>query len=233
MNESPAARRSRIARHVRRPRVLLPGAACLLLLLSGCTLIGVLASRVVPPPTIPPQYTGLQGKSVAIMAWAPDGTMIDFPNVRLDVAGSLQKNLEQGRDAKAKELKGITFPTPASSIVRLQENRPELEGAPLTDVAPELGASRLVYVEIEFLQTRSDAALELYRGSASATLKVLEVANGTAKVAYEESGITAVFPPGAREEGAPDGDDFVIYRGTVQQLTAEVAKRFVRHTEEQ
>src|SRR5688572_3456589 len=94
MNESPAARRPRIARHLPL-RVLLPGAACLMLLLSGCTLIGVLASRVVPPLTTPAQYTGMQGQSVAIMTWAPDGTMIDFPNVRLDVAGSLQKKLEQ------------------------------------------------------------------------------------------------------------------------------------------
>ena len=234
MIDSPAARRPRTAPRLRL-RVLLPGVACLMMLplLSGCTLIGVLASKVVPPPTIAPQYTGMQGQSVAIMAWAPDGTVIDFPNVRLDLAGSLQQKLEQARDAKSRELKGVTFPTPASSIVRLQENRPELEGAPLTDVAPELGASRLVYVEIEFLQTRSDAAVELYRGSASATLKVVEVAaDGTAKVAYEESGITAVFPPGAREEGTPDGNDFVMYRGTVQELTSEIAKRFIRHAEE-
>jgi len=201
---------------------------------SGCTLFGVLASKVVPKPIIPAQYTGMQGQSIAVMVWAAEGTLIDFPDVRLDLAGSLQNKLKQAQAAKTKGLKGISFPTPATAVVRLQENHPELEAAPLTDVAPQLGASRVIYIELENLQTRSDASVELFRGSAAATVKVVEVSgDGRAKVAYEESGIASVFPPGAREEGTPDGNDFAIYRGTVDQLTSEIAKRFVPHQEEQ
>jgi hypothetical protein len=233
MSDSPAAPPRRRAAWGCRP--LLGHVACgiSLLAMSGCTVLGFVASRVVPAPVVPAQYSGLKDQPIAIMVWAGEGTMIDFPDVRLDVAGSLQKKLEQSREAKVKELKGVSFPTPAASVVRFQESHPELEGAPLTDVAPKLGASRVIYVEIESLQTRSDAAVELYRGSASATVKVLEVADGKAKVAYEESGIAVTFPEKITDAGTPDGNDSVFYAGTVHGLTSEIAKRFVEHPEEQ
>ena len=213
---------------------VLHSALCIpLLALPGCTLIGAVAGKVVPPPVVPAQYAGLREQSVAVMVWAPEGVLIDFPDVRLDVAGSLQLKLQQGRDGKVKELRGVSFPTPAASVVRFQEEHLEFEAAPLTEVAPRLGASRVIYIEIENLQTRSDAAVELYRGSASASVKVVEVTNGQAKVGYEESAVTAVFPPKAREEGTPNGNDSVIYRGTVDELTREIAKRFVSYPEEQ
>jgi hypothetical protein len=219
------------------PFCILHPAFCisLLLTLSGCTILGVLAGKVVPPPTIAPSYTGFQDQSIAIMVWAGEGPMIDFPDVRVDLAGSLQNKLQQGQQAKVKELAGISFPTSATAVVRFQENHPEFEALPLPQVAPKLGTSRVIYVEIENLQTRSDASVELFRGSASASVKVVEIppGGGEGKVAYEESSITAVFPPGAREEGTPDGNDFQIYRGTVDALTTEIAKRFVPHQEEQ
>jgi hypothetical protein len=169
------------------------------------------------------------------MVWAGDGTLIDFPDVRLDLAGGLQTKLQQAEKAKTKELQGITFPVTPAAVARFQENHPEYEARPLAEVAPKLRTSRVIYVEIEDLQTRSNASVELFRGTASATVKVIEVPEpgGPGKVAYEESGVTVVFPPKAREEGTPNGNDFTIYRGTLDALTTEIAKRFVPHTEAQ
>ena len=215
-------------------RVLLATLCISLLTVPGCTLFGALAGKVVPAPTIAPRYTGFQDQSIAIMVWAGEGPTIDFPDVRVDVAGSLQNKLKQGQ-AGTKALAGITFPTPPTAVVRFQENHPEYESMPIVEVAPKLKTTRVIYVEIENLQTRSDASVELFRGSASASIKVIEVppGGGEAKVAYEESSISAVFPPDAREEGSPDGNDFAIYRGTVDALTTEIAKRFVPYQEEQ
>jgi hypothetical protein len=137
--------------------------------------------------------------------------------------------------AKTKELEGVTFPTTPAAVVRFQQNHPEYEAVPPAEVAAKLGTSRVIYIEIENLQTRSDASVELFRGSASATLKVIEVAEGakTGTVAYDEGQISAVFPPNAREEGRPDGNDFAYYRGVVDALTTELAKRFIPYEEEQ
>jgi hypothetical protein len=137
--------------------------------------------------------------------------------------------------AKTKELEGVTFPTTPAAVVRFQQNHPEYEAVPPAEVAAKLGARRVIYVEIENLQTRSDASVELYRGSASATLKVIEIPEGAQKgtVAYDEGHISAVFPPHAREEGRPEGNDFTYYRGIVDALTTELAKRFVPYEEDQ
>ncbi len=215
--------------------ILYPLATVPLLFAAGCTVLGVIAGKALPPPTIPPAYADLHGQSVAVMTWADDAIMIDFPDVRLDLAGSIQMKLQQAQQAKVKELKDMTFATTAAAVVRWQNNHPENDTLPLPQVAPKLNASRVIYVELSNLQTRSDASVELYRGTATATLQVVEVVPGVAqgKVAYEESGITVVFPPKAREEGTPDGSDFAIYRGTVDALAGELAKRFVPHEEEQ
>jgi hypothetical protein len=201
----------------------------------GCTILGVLAGKVVPAPTIQPKYTGLKDQTVAIMVWAGDGTLIDFPDVRLDLAGGLQTKLQQAEKAKTKSVTGIKFPVSTAAVVRFQDNHPENDAKPLAEVAPKLNVSRVIYVEIENLQTRSNASVELFRGSGSATVKIVEVppGGGPGTIAFEESGIESVFPPKAREEGTPDGNDFAIYRGTLDALTTEIAKRFVPYQEEQ
>jgi hypothetical protein len=221
--------------HQRSTAILYPVSSILLIVSSGCTIIGALAGKVVPPPMVAAQYAGLANQSIAIIVWAGEGTMIDFPDVRTDLAGGLQTKLKAAEQVKTKELVGITFPHTPAAVVRLQENHPEYEAMPLVEVAPKLGTTRVIYVEIENLQTRSDAAVELYRGSGSVTLKVVEIPpdGGPARVALEESAISAVFPPNAREEGTPDGNDFAYYRGTVDALTTEIAKRFVPYREEQ
>jgi hypothetical protein len=129
----------------------------------------------------------------------------------------------------------VTFPTTPAAVVRFQQNHPEFEAVPPAEVAAKLGTSRVIYVEIENLQTRSDASVELFRGSASATLKVIEIPEGAKKgtVAYDEGHISAVVPPHTTEEGRPEGNDFAYYRGIVDALTTELAKRFVPYEEEQ
>jgi hypothetical protein len=229
-------RRFRFARSAPTLQRLMSLVVCVVLLFtSGCKLLGVLYAKAAPPPIIPASYTGLKNQPVAIMVWAGEGTMIDFPDARLDVAGSLMGKLQVAMAAKTKELEGVTFPTTPASVVRFQQNHPEFEALPPAEVAAKLGARRVIYVEIESLQTRSDASVELYRGSASATMKVIEIPEGATKgtVAYDEGQIAAVFPPHAREEGRPDGNDFTYYRGTVDALTTELAKRFIPHEEEQ
>lgn len=213
--------------------ILLPSS--LILILSGCTLFGALAGKIVPAQTIAAQYKGLANESIAVMVWAGEGTLIDFPDLRLDLAGGLQKKLLVAQQSKTKELAGATFPTKPAAIVQFQDNHPQHEATPVTELAPKFRASRLIYIEVENLQTRSDASVELYRGSAEATLKVIEVPpdGGPGKVAYEESAISAVFPPHASDEGSPSGNDATMYRGTLDTLTTEIAKRFIPYQEDQ
>jgi len=105
---------------------------------------------------------------------------------------------------------------------------------PLVDVAPRLGATRVLYVELRNFSTRSNVAIDLFRGSALSNLRVVEVTPhlpGSAKVVYTDDDIRATFPTGAGE-GAPLGGDVnpdAIYLGTVQSLALEIAEHFYEH----
>jgi hypothetical protein len=202
----------------------------LLLLPAGCAVFGIAASAI-PEPDIPARYAGLKGHSVAVIVWSDRGLQIDYPSLRLDVASGIQAKLQQAAGARNKDMKETTFPYPAASVVRFQEDHPETADQPIVDVAPRLKADRVIYVELQSLQTRADDSVDLYLGTALASVKVIAVdpATGKGKTVYEESDVGASFPPKAPPEGYPGVGDAKIYRGTVDRLTTLIAIRFFSH----
>lgn len=193
-------------------------------LLGGCGAVGVLASKM--PQYTEPQYFGLSGQSVGVMVWADRGARVDFPSIQLDLATTVQNRLRVSKD---KNVKDTTWPVLPASIVRYQREHPAVELSPITETAPKLGVSRLIYIEVGSISTRSEASLQMYRGNALATLRVIEVNGGVAKVAYEEPNIRAIYPPRSPPDGVLNADDATIYRGTIAALAEQIANRFVRH----
>jgi hypothetical protein len=203
----------------------------LLLLLSGCTALGVAAYKLKPPETIHPQYTNLQGQSIGVMVWADRGIRIDWPNLQVDLANAIQKKLA---DFKKKELAGATYPVQPASIVRYQRDHPEIEALNVTEVAPKFGVSRLIYVELEDFATRSDMSVDLFRGQARGTVRVVEVdPSGKTNMAYENSKVAAQFPKKTPREGLPGAGDAKIYSGIVDAMATEVAHLFIPYQVEE
>lgn len=203
--------------------------ACLILCIAqvGCSVIGV-AAHALPPPTIAPSYLGFEGQTVAVMVWADRALRVDFPSLQLDTAASIQNKL-----SAHKSMKNVSWPVEPRSVVRYQIDHPEIETMPINDIAPRLGVSRLIYVEIERFSTRSEMSVSLYRGSIMATMKVIEVVDGKGTVAFEENSIQAKYPPNVPDEGYPRGEDYQFYLGTVDAFGDEAIKRFVPHVEEE
>lgn len=197
--------------------------------LGGCGILGVAAYKLTPPPTIKPKYTGLVNQSIGVMVFADRGVRIDWPGAQLDLANSIQAKLkEQQEKNKQKTLAGASFPVLPASIVRYQRDYPEIEAMTITDVAPRLGVQRLIYVELEDFATRADASIQLFRGSAVATVRVIEVSpDGKGSVAFEQNNVGAVFPPKSPPEGVANVGDYKIYLGTIDGLATEVVRLFV------
>jgi hypothetical protein len=211
------------------PRAI--GLICLLLLpCAGCQLAG-LGAAVLSQQTIDPSYKGLTKQTVAIMIWIDRGTRIDWPNLQIDTAYSLQKKLQSAIDAKTPELDGVTFIDPPT-VVRFQEDHPELEGRPITEIAPMLGASRVIYIEVSEFSTRPVQSIELYRGSMAGALKVVEISGGHATIGYTENQISIASPKGIPDSGRPDLNENKLYLMTIDDFTTAVAIRFVPHHEE-
>jgi len=75
--------------------------------------------------------------------------------------------------------------------------------------------------------------VELFRGDATASIQVVELLpDGTARIAYQEDSIHAVYPHMVPQDGLPNLGDDKTYLGEVDALSTEIAKRFITHEEE-
>jgi hypothetical protein len=216
------------------PRALIARwlAVCTLgVLASGCQLLG-LAAYTAPDPTVGPKYKGLAGEKGAVMVWADNATSIDWPHLQLDVARGITARLEDAakKPKQYPELKGTVFAAP-ESVVRFQRDHPESAVQSVTDVAPRLDLTRLIYIEIQQFSTRPEESQELYRGSLVGNLKVVEVLNGRAKVTYTEENIKTTYPEKSPEEGVPAGSDIQMYEKTLEVFSEQIANRFMTHVE--
>jgi hypothetical protein len=191
---------------------------------TSCGILGVVAHAV--PEYKDAVYGGLAGQTVGVMVWADRGVRIDWSTIQVDLARNVEDELQK---SGAKEMKGTTWPVDPRSIARYQIDHPGIEATPITDVAPKLGVSRLIYIEITSFSTRSETSLQMYRGSATMTLQVIEIEGGHAKVAYEEANIRAFFPEKGPPEGVLNANDVVIYRGTIIGLAHRVTERLTTH----
>jgi hypothetical protein len=166
------------------------------------------------------------------MVWVDRSVRIDFQSLQLDVANEVQTKLQIAQKDK-KELKGATFPIEPRSIIRYQREHPEIEAGPIVTVAPVFNVSRLIFIEINNLETRPNAQLELFRGQIDATIKVIEIdAAGNAKVAFQEEHMQVSVPDKSPPEGVPNASDVKIYGALLKKFTTEVTWRFFEHWED-
>jgi len=207
-------------------------ALTLCVLAAGCAVLGVLANAA-PPPTVDAKYKGLSKQTVGVMVWTDRALSIDWPSLQLNLSQSMQTRLQNEARKKdhPKELEGTKL-IAAESVVRFQHDHPELETEAITDVAPRMNLTRLIYIEVEKFETRPAESVELFRGTLTGNLKLLEVTEGKAKIVYEEPNIGISYPPKGPEEGSPGLGDAQTYEKTLEAYTTEIVNRFIPHTEE-
>lgn len=192
---------------------------------SSCGLASV-AGRAFEP-NVKAMYSGLVGQSVGILVWADRGIMIDWGTIQLDLANSVEQVLVE---SKAEETKGMTWPFPPASYVKFMRDHPGLESAPITEIAPKFGVSRVIYIEVQNFRTRSQRELELFRGEATMSLKIIEIdPSGVARTAFAEDSIKAIFPDWSPVDGVPSIGDNKTYVGTVEAMATQIANRLMTH----
>lgn len=198
---------------------------------AGCNVIGA-AMQKMPKPDIEAAYKGLAGQKVGVMVYADKSLLIDWPPLQLDLANSIDHKLRQAQKEKTEELEGATFPYQPASFIKYQREHPEIEAMPISDVAPKLGVTRLIYVEVNNFSTRANESTVLFLGHMDVNLKVVAIENGVGKVVYEEPNIRVRYPRHATREGELDKGDRNMYVGTLNEISTEVAVRFFKHPDD-
>lgn len=204
----------------------------LLALLAGCAAFGGPEGK--PEEDNPPKtYGSLSGHTVAIMVWVDAPTRTEYPTIQLDLAKMVRDRLQEKMKPEEEKKKNPPPPTrfiEPASVVRFQREHPGIEATPIEQVAPRLSVERVVYVELERFETQSPRSVMLLKGSARASLRIVEVVNRKATVVLEEVGIKADYPPHA-PEGVMASDQYNIrsvYDGTLSLLADRLANRFDR-----
>ncbi len=189
------------------------------------------------PRHIDAAYKGLANQTVIVMVWMDNSMKTDFPDLRLDIAASLQSKLIQiARDNKPDLLKGTEFPVLANTVVQYQDDHTEVDFEPITDTALKFNGTRLIYLEIKEFSTHSGAP-ELFHGVLKGDLKVIEMSrpgdvSPKARVAFHEEDISVVDNKEDPKDGVPIGTESTVTQKTVDVFTTEVAKRFYPHDED-
>ncbi len=212
------------------PKAILLSTLLLLPPIAGCQIFSFVARAI--PKMVPAVYTGLKGKEVAVLVWTDRAISNDWPEMAFGVGNTLRAKLMTAqKENKPKDLDGTTFPVTPQSIAKFQLEHPEAELSPITDVAPQIGVRRLIYVEITRFQTRSDMAVntDLYLGQIVANVKVVEYENGKSKIGYAEDNVMVKFPKKSPADGTSGLGDVRTYVGTLDALTTEVAWKFYKH----
>lgn len=217
-------------------RLSLLGLCLLLPLMGGCNYLAY-AAAVIPGPPQAAAYPGLAGQRVAIMTWADPAAVFNYQSfgsdVRLDMSMAVQNKLLAAiaADPKLEELQGTTY-IDSRQIYRWGRNHPEMENRAITEVAPrlaaEMGATRVIYLELQPFMTRDPKTEILLKGYTVANVRVVEVNGTAAKVAFEDAGVVGTFPDKA-PEGVPPSesvDETYVYRGLIDRVSTEVALRF-------
>jgi hypothetical protein len=203
--------------------------ALLLLVPQGCAAVGAVASAV-PQPMVSPAYGGLKNQRVGIMVWTDRATAEDHPAIQADVAKSIYGKLQEAADAGIGDVRNVQW-VGIDETLQFQEDHPEMEADPAEEVALRLPVSvtRLIYVEVTAFSLHSDEAVDLSRGSATANLKVIEIAGGKATVAYQEENISIIYPSDSPPEGLPGLDEDHVYQESIDALGKAVATLFISH----
>ena len=215
-------------------------ATALLLSVAGCSQLGaaggVIAHAI--PKHVDAAYKGLAGQQVVVMVWADRAVRTDHHDLPGEVAAALQDKLIKVQVAeKPDALKGMTFPYSTPVVERNQDDHPEWENVPAEELATKLNGTRLIYVEVTDYDTHGAASLELFRGTITAHLRVVETTDDghghvKAKVAYDGGDISVVYPKDSPKDGLPGRRESEIAQKTIDAFADDVAKRFYLHSED-
>ena len=217
------------------PRLLLP---LLALASAGCSALQTAAAGIAGTSVVKPSYPtsgpGLKGQSIAVMAWADESLRFEHNMLVMDITRGVSGKLQGSQARKAEELAGATFPRDKApdAMYAFQANHPELAADPIAEIAPRFGVTRLIYIEVSTFDLHSGSVIDLWRGSLSATVTVVEVANGKGKITFNTT-VDATYPEKSPEEGMPNSSDQQTYIGTVDQFCTNVVKKFVSYPGEE
>jgi len=193
--------------------------------LVGCDAVRYVAYVFAPSAgkkTIPPEYDGLAGHSVAVVVYASPRTQHEHRRIQLDVSLMVAARLEE-------HVPHLTA-VPGQRVVKYQREHIDWEEYERTRVGRDLGADFVLYIALEKFSTLEPGSLQLYRGrvTAHATLYKSTAEDRHDKV-WGPCDFSVIYPQQEQPVGSATQSDRAIRFETVKILADRLSKKFYKH----
>lgn len=172
----------------------LGGAACLGIVAvvgSGCAAAGVfaVAAKAVEestPKKVKAEYTGLAGKSFAVVVSADRSVQSEYPALVAELTARINDRLWTNS--------GATAGVPAQDLLRYLYENPSWTARPYADLAKTLSVERLVIVDLNEFRLNDPGNRYLWDGVAAGTVSVIEAEGSLADEFMFQRAIRIGFP---------------------------------------
>ena len=197
---------------MRRLRPLLP---IFLVFLSGCAMAAVAAYKIAGPPDVPAKFVP-----------AKVATLLMVENYRHQSTVNAQAETLARQLADDLEAHNVVPLIPIEKLQELRDARPkEFPTMTVAQIAHELGAEQVIYVELRSADVTPMAGGVGYMGEATATVKVIDGIRGETIWPVDQTegyGIVAATKMGSTNYPTPADVRNVLYA----QMTDQISKLF-------
>lgn len=176
--------------------------------LSGCRGFKYLMYLFAPEAgmkTVEAEYKKLPGNTVAVVIFADDGTLYDYPDVRREMSEVISRELGE-------KVKDVTTISP-TRVVKYQDDNVYWARKRKAELAKDLDADLVLFVSLRDYSMREPGSINLFRGRIVAEAKLFRQDS----LEWKNSDIRALHPE-KFEGGVPTSD--------VRQISHEVRRKF-------
>lgn len=211
-----------------RPRAAAPAVAALALAiwLGGCPAMrymGYLGAPEAGSKKVPAEFTGLEGRRVAIVIFADQRVQYEHPQARLTLGSVVRAKMNE-------HLKNVSVVDPAK-VCRYQDENAHWETLDKAELAKQFGADFVLYITLVEYSTREIGSIDLYRGRITAQCSLYEAGKSDAEGRVWSCDRIAVVYPEAAPAGVP-GESGRSVREAAERLWADaLVKKFYEHKE--
>ena len=187
------------------------------LLVTGCSLGGALAHKVVGPPPIPAQYVP-----------AKEPTLVLVENYRNPSATILDAHRLEGRVGEELERHGVVPLVDRSRLEPIRQS-PGFSKMTIPAVGRAAGAKQVLYVNVHSFRVDGTVAGEMLKGRAEMSVRIVDTATGTSRWPPDAAGFpVTVETPWVRQG---HGADETALRDQMSRRAADImVKLFRKHS---
>ena len=193
---------------------------------AGCSTVHYMLDLVTPRPparTIPAEFDGLAGQSVAIVIQAEPAVDYEYPGARLEMASLVASQLRSN-------VKNVSVSDPRR-VLRYQQDNLLWDQMERVRLARELDVDYVLLISLIEYTMRQPGSADLYRGEIIAHAGVFDAERDEREARVWNGEFAVVYPPGSTIGQAAVNDAQTRYH-TVTAFAEQLARSFYSYKEQ-